>query len=177
MDNSLVALAYPEMAIRLFGKDSMIEDTLPLPEVLRFLRRITALSFNRYRKVLRGRIASVTKLQTKVDQSYAGKFGRMCLIHTLISVVALQNGDFTPVLIRGYLRDTQSLLLKLSLFKDKSRKVRCAEYKEQLEEMHATVLKRGPAIINSSTYPHLQNPTLHISINDPYLLDFVHNIT
>lgn len=148
-----MAIAYPEMAIRMFGKDSLIGDNLPHPEVSRFLRRVTSLSFNRYRKVIRGRIAAVNGLQAKVDASFAGKYSPLTFdnqpSHSRVS--ALQKGDCAPVLIRAYLRDTQNLLTKLSLFKDKSRKARCAEYKEQLDEMQSTVLKRGAAILNSST--------------------------
>ena len=60
-------------------------------------------------------------------------------------------GELTPIKIRAYLRLMPNLLTELAQFKDERRVALLEEYTAQLEEMRATVLKRGDAITNNST--------------------------
>ena len=72
MDESLASIAFPDMALRIFGRPAMWTDTVPKPEISRWLRRICALSWNRWRKVYGQRVAALNKLQAKVDEAYEG---------------------------------------------------------------------------------------------------------
>ena len=74
MDESLASVAFPDMALRIFGRPAMRTDTMPKPEVSRWLRRICALTWNRWRKVYSQRVNALNKLQAKVDEAYEGAF-------------------------------------------------------------------------------------------------------
>ena len=73
MDESLAAVAFPDMALRILGRPAMCTDTMPKPEVTRWLRRICALAWNRWRKVFSQRVNALNKLQDKVDEAYEGQ--------------------------------------------------------------------------------------------------------
>ena len=76
MDESLASVAFPDMALRIFGRPAMRTDTMPKPEVSRWLRRICALSWNRWRKLFGQRLLALNKVQEKVDDAYEGAHKR-----------------------------------------------------------------------------------------------------
>ena len=65
-------------------------------------------------------------------------------------LIALQEGDVTPGVIKVYLNNVKKLLPRLVLFKDSERTSRYAEYESQLLEMRNTVLKNQVAAIEGS---------------------------
>lgn len=73
MEDGLAAIAFPNIISRIFGKSGMWTATLPKVEYNKWLRRVTALTYNRWRKVFSARISALNKLQLKVDESYLGE--------------------------------------------------------------------------------------------------------
>ena len=78
MEASCVSVAYPSIAVHLFGKSAMHTKSIPKLEYSRWIRGIVAMCFNRYRKVFEKRVEAVKRLQSKVDAAFEGAHLRSC---------------------------------------------------------------------------------------------------
>ena len=87
MDESLASVAFPDMAMRIFGRQAMVADTMPKPDISRWLRRICALSWNRWRKVYNQRVGALDKLQAKVNDAYEGAYAGNSILFSKLTLL------------------------------------------------------------------------------------------
>ena len=72
MDECNAAVAYNDIARRLFGSDAFLTGSIVKREVTRWIGYVVALAWHRWRNTLRTRIKILNGLREKVDEAYKG---------------------------------------------------------------------------------------------------------
>ena len=73
MEESLVHIAFPDIAQELFGNKAFMNTNIPLPAVTHWIRAMCSLHWNKLRKRFQDRLLALKRQQAKVDESYTGE--------------------------------------------------------------------------------------------------------
>ena len=72
MDECNAAVAYNDIARRLFGTDAFLTQSIVKRDVTRWIANVVALAWHRWRGLLKNRVKTLNSLREKVDEAYKG---------------------------------------------------------------------------------------------------------